>query len=85
MSGSLEFDDLPEEIPLIKEHLAVRREAVRIMMEEITILTQALRAKLGPQAWVMYLSEQQQAKETDMRIRTEEADERRATRLSGGR
>lgn len=77
-SGPAEFDDLPDDIPTIKEHLHVRREAVRMMMEEITVLTQALRIKLGPAAWVVYLSEQQAQQETDMRRRTEKIEDLKA-------
>lgn len=69
-----EYDDLPDDVETIKKHLDVRREAVRIMLEEITVLTQALRSKLGPEAWVAYLSEQQQQLETDMRRRTQDHD-----------
>jgi hypothetical protein len=73
-----EFDELPDDVEQIKAHLHARREAVRILLEEITVLTQALRIKLGPAAWMVYLSQQQQQLETDMRRRTDTINDLRA-------
>lgn len=67
--------ELPDDIPTIKEHLRVRREAVQIMMMEIHILENALQVKLGPSGWVAYQADLAAAreKETQMRTQTREA------------
>lgn len=52
----------PEEPPtdpvIIKQHIAVRREAVKIMLSEITMLSDRLRHTVGPVEWLKYQAQE---------------------------
>lgn len=58
-------DDGMDEIPLdpdtIKAHIVVRREAIAIMLREVSILSENLRKKIGPVAMIQWMQTQTQA------------------------
>jgi hypothetical protein len=51
-------DDIPVEPEAIKAAIRVRREAISIMLKEVAMLTDVLRAKLGPVAMLQWMNEQ---------------------------
>ncbi len=48
---------MPEDPDEIKSHIMARRKAVVICTQEITLLSEKLRAKLGPVEWLKWMSE----------------------------
>lgn len=52
---------MPDDPDVIKEHIKLRQEAVRILLHELGLLSQRLREKLGPADWVRWMAEQNQS------------------------
>jgi len=48
---------MPEDVDEIKAHIMARREAVVICTQELTLLSEKLRAKLGPVEWLKWMTE----------------------------
>lgn len=55
------YDDLPLEPEEIKRHIVVRREAVAIMLREVSVLSESLRQKIGAPAFLMWMAAQADA------------------------
>ena len=58
--------DLPTNPVDIKKAIDVRRQATRIMMAEITVLSELLRKIIGPVEWLKYMQETVQSGESDI-------------------
>lgn len=58
--------DLPTNPEDIKKAIDVRRQATRIMMAEITVLSELLRKTIGPVEWLRYMSETVQSGGSDI-------------------
>ena len=58
--------DLPTNPVDIKKAIDVRRQATRIMMAEITVLSELLRKTIGPVEWLKYMQETVQSGESDI-------------------
>jgi hypothetical protein len=62
MSG-VQFDELPLDPEIIKQHIKVRREAIALMLREVSALSAALERKIGAPAMIAWMASQ--AKVTD--------------------
>jgi hypothetical protein len=58
--------DMPTDPEEIKKAMAVRRQAVRIMLAELTMLSERLRKVMGPAAWLQWTASQTEASESDI-------------------
>jgi hypothetical protein len=65
MTG-IQGDEVPTDPETIKEHIKVRRQAVRIMLAEITVLSERLRKTVGPVEWLKYMSAESEAAGADI-------------------
>jgi hypothetical protein len=45
----------PTDPEMIKAHMDARRQAVRILLAELTMLSERLRNIIGPAAWLEYM------------------------------
>lgn len=57
MSNPDEGAEVPDDVPTIKEHLRIRREAMSMLSADIAILLHALQGKLGTVEYLKYLTE----------------------------
>ena len=51
------MSEMPEDVEEIKAHIMARREAVVICTQELTLLSEKLRSKLGPVEWLAWMNE----------------------------
>lgn len=58
--------DLPTDPADMKKAIEVRRQAVRIMMAEISVLSEGLRQIVGPVEWLRYMTESVQSGKSDI-------------------
>jgi hypothetical protein len=58
--------DIPTDPAEIMEHLKVRHQAIKIMLADITMLSERLRATIGPVAWIEYMAKLKAAGDDDI-------------------
>jgi len=66
-----QFDEIPLDPDTIKAHIRVRREAVAIMLREVSILSENLRKKIGPIAMIEWMATQTAATDDILAATTE--------------
>jgi hypothetical protein len=49
---------MPEDVETIKKHIVQRNEAIEVCLRENTLLSEKLRQKIGPVAWLEWMQEQ---------------------------
>jgi hypothetical protein len=69
--SEIQFDELPMEPDAIKAAIRVRREAVAIMLREVSILSENLRKKIGPVAMIQWMATQANAVDEVLKTNTE--------------
>ena len=57
---------MPDDVETLKAHIMARREAVVICTQELALLSERLRAKLGPVAWLDWMAESVKDGQDDM-------------------
>lgn len=57
---------MPDDVEMLKAHIMARREAVLICTQELALLSERLRAKIGPVAWLNWMSESVKDGQDDM-------------------
>ena len=58
--------DLPTNPEDMKKAIDVRRQAIRIMFAEISVLSEGLRNIVGPVEWLRYMGDSVQSGESDI-------------------
>jgi hypothetical protein len=58
--------DMPTDPEEIKKAMDVRRQAVRIMLAELTMLSERLRKVIGPGDWLQYTASQTEESGSDI-------------------